>query len=224
MSWTVSADPLEFAEAEKWFASREVVTEEALDYAGDRAWTISGVAQMSVVQDAFDSIADAVRSGLAFAAWKKAASERLARAWGGRRPARLIIVFRNAAQQSYNAGRYTQLTHPDVQAARPYWMFDGVVDSRTTDICRALDGLVLPANDPAWATRHPQLHHGCRSTIRSLTESQALARGISQTLPEQEPAGGFGKRPDLFAWKPDPTDYQPSIWAEYERKHAQTRG
>ena len=44
--------------------------------------------------------------------------------------------------------------------------FDAVMDRRTSDICRPLNGTVLPVSDPFWSMYYPPNHFGCRSIVR----------------------------------------------------------
>lgn len=52
--------------------------------------------------------------------------------------------------------------------AMPLLQFDAVMDKRTTQTCRSLDGVVRPVDDPFWNTWYPPNHWGCRSDVRSL--------------------------------------------------------
>lgn len=47
--------------------------------------------------------------------------------------------------------------------------FDAVMDGRTTEICKPLNGVLLPVNDPFWDMYYPPNHWGCRSTVRQRT-------------------------------------------------------
>jgi SPP1 gp7 family putative phage head morphogenesis protein len=51
----------------------------------------------------------------------------------------------------------------------PYLQFDAVIDKTTTDICRPLNGTVLPINHPFWNTYYPPNHFNCRSTVRQVS-------------------------------------------------------
>lgn len=50
-----------------------------------------------------------------------------------------------------------------------YLEFDAVMDGRTTEICKPLNGVLLPVNDPFWDMYYPPNHWGCRSTARQRT-------------------------------------------------------
>lgn len=107
----------------------------------------------------------------------------------------LELLFRNNIQASYSAGRVRQFSMRDTLAVRPYWMFDAIMDSRTSDICTACNGTVLPADAAWWKSHTPPLHHKCRSTIRALTVAQAEKRGIDDSPTRERPADGWGAMP-----------------------------
>lgn len=225
MTFTATAEPERFDDAVDWFGQRIPLTEELADqlgdYSGPRAWTIAGVAQLEVVDEVHQSLLSAIEKGTPFAEWQASIEAKLTKAWGGPNAHRLETVFRNATSQAYNAGRWRQINDPEVRAARPFLFFDGVIDSRTSDICRAWDGTTRPIDDPIWQTASPQLHHRCRSQLRTLTERQANARGITEQTPSDpdvQPQAGFGLTPTESEWKPNPTDYSSDNFNEYQSK------
>lgn len=50
----------------------------------------------------------------------------------------------------------------------PLLEFDAVIDDRTSAICRPLNGVVKPVDDPFWDQYYPPNHFNCRSTVRQL--------------------------------------------------------
>lgn len=65
--------------------------------------------------------------------------------------------------QAQNAKRWKQIEFDaDIY---PNLRYSAVMDSVTSDICRALDGLCLPVNHPAWRTKSPTNHWNCRCTL-----------------------------------------------------------
>lgn len=212
----ITADPEEFEEAVAEFTSRRVVSREEADtieeYARRRAWWISGVAQMDVVQDVHDSIAEALRKGTSFEEWKKTAGPKLEQAWGRKDSARIQLIFRNASMQAYNAGRWEQMRAPHVLAVRPFGMLDVVDDEHTSDICEKFihPPVILPLDDPRWQRLNPPFHHGCRTGIRTLRRSVAEAKGITQGTPDLEIAEGWGYPPTITEPpKPSERAHQP---------------
>ncbi len=225
MTWTVTANPERFDEAVEWFGNRFPVTEEISaelgQYAGPRAWKIAGVAQLDVVQQVHESLQQAIETGIPFEQWQRDIEDKLTNAWGRRDSHRIETIFRNATQQSYNAGRWRQMTDPSVTSLRSYGMFDGVIDSRTSDICRAWDGVILPMAEFGRRGAVPQMHHRCRSGLRSLRRSEAERRGITEELPDQQADTGFGAAPTEADWQPDPTKYDAALFGTFQQKRAE---
>lgn len=225
-AWRVTAEPERFVEAVEWFRSRFPITPELAEilgaYAGPRAWTIAGVAQLDILLAVFESLSRAIARGTPFHEWQDEVEDELTQAWGRRNSGRMETIFRNATQQALNAGRWRQMTHPAVKAIRPYGLFDGIDDARQTPICRAADRTILPLDDPWWDTHSPQLHHRCRSSIRNITAREAERRGGQTAAPTQDTASeGFGKKPDTAAWEPKPADYPSELFDTYRLKRAE---
>ena len=174
------------------------------DQARQKAFTVSNVGQMDMVQQVLESLEKALETGQDLKAWKDEIGPALRKAWAGEvdKPAfRLELIYRNAVQTAFSHGRVRQMRDPAVTALRPFFLFDAILDGRTTDECSARDGVLLPADDPWWATNTPPIHHACRSGIRSLRKSQADRRG-GVNPPDREvelnpPGKGFGVAPTL---------------------------
>lgn len=218
-------DPDQVSEAERWFRARTPVSDSewsALTAAEKvRAFRVAGLAQLDLVQSVFDSLADAIRNGTSFADWKDSIAQQITDAWAGSvdKPAwRLAVIFRTAVQQSYSAGRYAQATDPDVLAVRPVWRFDAVTDSRTSPMCSAANGTTLPADHPWWSSHQPPCHFACRSTVLTLSKSQAARFGITDKPTHLEADDGFGAPPSADAFEPAKGDYDPSLWRIFQTK------
>jgi len=167
MAWSVkpSISDSGFPEASKWFRNRLPVTDDDWDALSDsaklRAFNVAGVAQLDLVQDVWSGIDEAVSDGTTLAEFRAVVGERLAAAWGGSAPYRVETIFRTNVQSALNAGRYEQQNDPDVLAQRPLLRYSAILDSRTTEICKAAHGTVLPASDPWWHSHQPPCHHAC---------------------------------------------------------------
>jgi SPP1 gp7 family putative phage head morphogenesis protein len=224
MAWRVTADPDRFDEAMAWFESRfpitEAMREELAEYAGSRAWTVAGVSQLDIILEIYESIRDALEVGTPLDEWRTTLRQRIGERWGKQSSARLETIFRTNVQTSYNSGRYVQMKDPDIVSVRPYWMYDAVMDSRTTEICEELNRTVLHVDDAFWDDHTPPLHYNCRSSLRSLTKTVAEKRGISESAPDIDADGGFGKAPTAEDWRPNPKDYPADLWRIYEQKQA----
>jgi SPP1 gp7 family putative phage head morphogenesis protein len=231
--WNVVSDPStrpKFLEAIAWLRRRVPMTDAQyarLVLIGNRlGFHIAGVTQLDMVADVQRSIDRAVSQGESFAEWRRKIKERLLRAWRRNdatpeNPAwRLETIFRTNVQSAYSAGRYEQLSDPVIMEARPYRMYDAVIDDRTTEICQERNGTILPADDPWWDTNWPPLHFACRAGVRSLRESQARRKGIT-SAPLADPAQeGFGMAPTSEPYEPDQSQYPPDLWAAYQARRA----
>lgn len=48
----------------------------------------------------------------------------------------------------------------------PMLEFDAVMDGRTTELCKSLNSVIRPVDDPFWKQYYPPNHFSCRSTVR----------------------------------------------------------
>lgn len=210
-----------FEQAVDWFTDQVPVTDEMFKKMRGkyrrRAFHIAGVNDLEVVTQAWEAVSDALAKGETLADFKTRLGDELQDAWGEDNGYRLDTIFRTNVQSAYNAGRYRQQTDPAVLSLRPYWKFSTVLDTRTSTYCTGCQGVILPASDPWWETHQPPLHFNCRSTLISLTEAQAVQRGISPNGPDVTPQKGFG-RAAVYAddYKPDLSSYPAELTSEYE--------
>jgi SPP1 gp7 family putative phage head morphogenesis protein len=214
----VTADVDKYDEAITWLRKRTVMTAAQAHALDDRlkheAFWVGGGLQIAQVQRVFDSIDEAIEKGESLDDWRKRVRPLLAN------DAHAETVLRNATQRAYNAGRWQQMNDPETLRLRPWWCFDAVLDSRVTDICKAADGTLLPADHPWWLTNWPPRHHRCRSGVRSLRVREAERRGGEKLPPADKPsAKGFGQAPIRPSdWKPDPTKHHPKLIGELDGK------
>lgn len=199
--WSVSADPLRFEEAIAWFQGRVPLLKaewsQLTEEARRRAFTAAGVALLDRMAELHASLLRALEEGTPLDEWRREALGILGQGWNR---GHLETIFRNNIQAAYSAGRWDQLQDPAVRRSHPYLMYDAVLDDRTTEICRARDGVVRPADDPWWQDNWPPLHHNCRSGVRALTAAEAQRRGISPNPPSIPPQEGFGLSPAAEEW------------------------
>lgn len=231
MAKRAPADPDKFEEASKWFRARTPVTKAEWELmslrARRQAFTIAGTQQLKVVQSVFDSIGKAIDKGTPIATWRKEMMKQLGAEFTSRNAYTLDTAFISANQTAYNTGRYYQLSDPSVTVAMPYWQFDAVLDSRTSERCLACAKTIRLHDDPWWLLHFPPLHHRCRSTIRALTAGQAKRQGgITKILPRPKMDEEFGLAPPLRAgevWEPDRLKYDPTAYREYQRKQGRMK-
>lgn len=219
-----------FDAALAWFRERVPMTDSQakadMDAAREQAFWVTGAAHMGLVQQAWDGIDAAVESGESLDDFKRRVGESLRAAWGASEAAaaaRLETIFRTNVQRSFMAGRHAEQTRPEVLEARPYWRAVAILDGRQTEVCNAIHGVVLPADHPFWATHWPPLHFNCRTTVTTLTEAQAKAKGITKRPPRHPAADGFGATPAAAPWKPELDDVPKPIAKVYKAKTGKRR-
>lgn len=219
------ADPLQFDADVRWFRSRAPVPEpqwRVMEYrARRRAFWVAGATQLQVVTHVWHAIDEALARGLTFREFRSRVLDSLVSQWGGEIPGRLETIFRTNVQSAYSAGRWWALNDPAVLKVRPYWVYDAVLDSRTTEICRVRHGVALPHDHPWWRSNYPPLHFNCRSGVRAITERDALEREFKIPPEDPKPEGEFGLEPRGWEWMPDPSQYPPQLWSMLQRKIAE---
>lgn len=216
--WAVTAEILVFLEALEWFRSRTVMSEEDWQElafeARVSAQKYSAVAQADLINDVFKALAAAIAKGTTLKVFQAAIGEKLVAMWAGTEKApalRIEKIFRTNIQRAYNAGRFKQMSKPTIRKARPYWMFDAVMDNRTSPICEKLNGVIILASDPWWDTHYPPMHFWCRSSVRALRAKNAKLRGITKKVPSIAADTGFGKAPKGSDWQPDLGKYPTEV-------------
>lgn len=205
------ADPNRFDEAIDWHRKRTGITKDEYNALSEaarrRAFTIAGVTQASLIREIQDSLTQALENGQSLDDWKATALPKLTKAWAGtvsNPSARADTIFRTNVQHAYSAGRHAQLTDPVTRKIRPFWLYDSVIDGRTTTGCRARNGTLLHQDDPWWNNNYPPTHFNCRAIARSLRRSEAEARGITDEPPPGIVAPGFGGLPAANDPETDP--------------------
>lgn len=204
MAWTIHASPDRFDEAVAQFRARVPMrAEDVVRLTSEQrrsAFWVASMNELAPVRTLFEEIDRAIAEGTPLDDFKKRVRQKLTETIGDDH---LETVFRNAVQTAYNSGRWEQLTSPDSTLLRPYFLYDTVMDSRTSEVCKPLDGTVKAHDDVFWLSHWPPLHHRCRSSVRSIRRSEAERRGITEGEPSK-PQRGFGAAPPKRGGDPRP--------------------
>jgi len=156
------------------------------DEAKTRAFAVSGIVKGSELTTVFDAIQRAIDDGTTLADFKADCEAIFAkRGWVGQRAWRIDNIFRTNIQTAYNVGRYRQMQ--EVKAARPYWQYSAVNDSRTRPTHRALHGKVFPADHPFWNTWYPPNGFRCRCGVVTLSKEDVASESL--TVESADPTG-----------------------------------
>lgn len=214
-------NPSKPEDAIAWFRAKLPIRksdwERLSDQARKRAFTAAGVARLDVLAAVQKRLESAIAKGTTLQQFKKEVRAKLESEWGGPIPGRIENIFRTNSQAAYTHGRFNVMVQPDNLKARPYWKYVSVMDARTSEHCKPLNGIILPADHPWWKTHIPPLHFQCRSVIVPLSTPTAERQGVSKRAPKVEPLEGFGSAPGKAQWQPDLTKYPPELVKIYRR-------
>ncbi|MDR1423477.1 MAG: hypothetical protein LBI92_02555 [Azoarcus sp.] len=143
--------------------------------ANDRYFIVAGAQKADLLADLHEAALKAERDGTTLETFRKdfrrIVEERGWHGWTGEGTEagfnwRTRVIYETNLRTSYAAGRYAQLTDPELLARRPYWKYvhaDGVLRPRPQH--QAWNGLVLRHDHPFWKTNYPPNGWGCGCTV-----------------------------------------------------------
>jgi len=129
--------------------------------------------------------------------------------------ARAQLIMRVNGFEAYAVGRYASAV--EVSDAFPYWMYVTMADGKERAEHAALNGKVLPWDDPFWDTHYPPWDWGCRCMVIKMTKSQAEEKGIADSKALPGPSqNGFSFSPKDLTVDMDrmAEDYTPDQWKD----------
>jgi len=156
--------------------------------AHDRAFVVAGVAKADLLADLHQAVIDHATDGAGLQAFRKDFKAIVAKhgwtGWTGEGTKegeawRTRVIYQTNMATSYAAGRYAQMSDPEVLKLHPYWRYihsDGALNPRPHHL--AWHGLTLPAEHEFWKTHYAPCGWGCQCRITSVTrrEGEASAR------------------------------------------------
>jgi hypothetical protein len=160
-----------------------------------RAFTVAGVTRDDMLSDFRAAVEKARSEGTGFNEFRKdfdAIVDRTGWQFNARgstdeerRDWRARIIYTTNMRTSYMAGRWAQLTDPDVLRYRPYlqYVHSGAEHPRLQHL--AWNGLVLAATDPAWNVMYPPNGWGCGCDVKALSHRDLIRLG--KTGPDEAP-------------------------------------
>ncbi len=203
---TVEAVDLPFQEAINFFAQKtNVGTKTWTDVwqeAHARAFMVAGAASEALVDDFRQAIHKAIAEGTTLAEFRKdfdkIVEKRGWTGWTGEGTAagrawRTRVIFETNLNMAYAAGRYAQMTDPDVLRVYPYWVYRHSGNPHPRLQHKAWDGLTLAATDPFWMTNYPPNGFNCGCTVEPVS-ARGLARQ-GKSGPDEAPPLDIQARP-----------------------------
>jgi hypothetical protein len=197
MSGSIDALNLPPEEAIRFFRAKVNTPTRAWDDlrhgAHARAWSVAGVQADDMLADIRRAMDKAIAQGTTLDEFRRDIAPLLGElGWADRGPGyvgwRTRVIYETNMRTAYAAGRYAQMTDPDVLAARPFWRYrhSGKRDARPQH--KAWDGLVLRADDPFWQSHYPPNGWGCGCYVQSLGPRDLARAG--KTAPDEAPPAG----------------------------------
>lgn len=129
-----------------------------------RVFTVAGAMQEDLLADLRGAVAKAMEEGTTLRAFQKDFDKIVKRhgwTYNGGRGWRTRIILGTNIKTSYAAGRYKQMTDPDVLKRRPFWEYRHGDSREPRPEHLEWSGKVLSADDPWWKTHYPPNGWGC---------------------------------------------------------------
>lgn len=154
----------------------------------DRAFMVAGAAKADLLADLAGAVDKAIAEGETLEQFRKRfrqiVTDRGWHGWTGEGTKageawRTRVIYETNLITSYSAGRLEQLRAGGYR----YWMYKHSDSRNPRPHHRALDGVVLPADDPFWQTHYPPNGWGCR----------CRAVGVDGPRSAQQLGGDFNK-------------------------------
>lgn len=156
------------------YAPPTFVPTSALKWLRIKSFWVSGVLNTGLTEDARRAIINGLKTGKP----NSAIITDIARAYipylgdptaveDGELPtaARLETVVRTNITEAYNKGRLDTYIRPDLMPFLDGVEYSAILDSRTTPVCRFLDGKIFKPDDPELHSLTPPNHFNCRSLV-----------------------------------------------------------
>jgi phage gp29-like protein len=144
----------------------------------DHAFTVAGVMRDDMLSDFRLAIDTAIAEGTTYQTFLGDFDTIVARygwSYNGSRGWRSRTIYETNIRASYQAGRYAQMTDPDVLKYRPNWMYQHGDSIRPRQMHLGWHGTVLPADDPWWESHYTPNGWGCKCRVTALS-NRDLAR------------------------------------------------
>lgn len=196
----------------------------------DRAFVVAGAMKADLLNDLHDAVNKAVADGQSFQQFQDSFDDIIGKhgwlndeddkykAW------RAKMIYQTNLKTSHAAGRYKQMTSPEMVKLRPYWRYRHNTIENPRIQHEKWNNLVLPVDAAFWRINFPPNGYGCNCTIEAINERQLRAMG--KTKPDTEPTLDDGERSDFNsapgeAWFPDLNKYPEPIAKDFVKETMQ---
>ena len=154
-----------------------------------KAFVVAGAMKADLLQDLRAAVDGAIADGTTLETFRKAFDgivERHGWSYVGGRNWRTRVIYETNVRTAYAAGRWQQMTDPDLLRLRPYLLYRHGDSLQPRPHHLAWDGLVLPADDPWWQTHYPPNGWGCKCRVFSISprELESMGKSGPDTAPD----------------------------------------
>jgi len=203
-----------------------------------KGFMVAGAMKADILTDFYEAVEKSITEGMTLAQFREEFDQIIEKSgwkYQGGRNWRTRVIFETNLRTAYSAGRYAQMTDPDVLESRPHWEYrhGGSINPRPLHL--AWDGKILSADDPWWQTHYPPNGWGCKCKVFALSKRD-LQR-IGKKIPDKAPDDGsyqwtdkktkkkhiipngidpgwdynVGEAAGQKKWKPDLSKYPPGL-------------
>lgn len=174
--------------------SFDLIPNDALDVLRQRALTIAGIEHDSLILEVQEQLLKALRVGESFQQFRQRVHE-IFDAFGVTRLAdfRIQTVYRTNMFTAYAVGQLNQAV--SMEDRFPFWRYSAILDGRTRESHRALDGRVFRTGEGPV----PPIDYNCRCTAIYLHKSQSTGLTAS-TWGDQSALVKFDTVKEFRAW------------------------
>lgn len=152
----------------------------------DKAFVVAGAMKADLLNDLHKAVLSAIENGESLGQFSKnfdSIAKKYGWTAGSDNAWRAKIVYQTNLRTSHSAGRYHQMTDPDVLKARPYWQYRHITADNPRLHHKRLNNMVLRADDAWWTVNYPPNGWGCKCYARTLSQADMDRMGltVSQT-------------------------------------------
>lgn len=140
--------------------------------AHSRSFMVAGAAGDDLLHDFRDAISQAIEEGTTLADFRQQFDQIVStHQWShnGTPGWRSRIIYETNLSTAFSAGRYAQMTEPDVLAVYPFWQYVHSGSAHPRLDHKAWNGMTLRADDGWWQTHHPPNGWGCGCYTRPVS-------------------------------------------------------
>lgn len=188
--------PLPFDEAISFFRGKlNVPTERWTDLwqnQHDTGFMVAGAAKAELLDDLRAAVDKAIANGTTLEEFRRDFDGLVARhgwTYRGGRAWRTEVIYSTNVRTAYAAGRYEQMTSPEMLRERPFWEYRHRDSVNPRPLHVEWDGTVLPADDPWWKTHYGPNGWGCKCTVFALSADDLADLG--KQGPDPRPENGM---------------------------------